>query len=110
MYKFLAAEIVSLFAVCSIGLVCCNTTNTPPPEPPITVVGADASDASIANVTNACQKIVSLCNVTSATCTAGMNLMISDPVQPFVDWTCISGAGSKAVLQGCTGISVAGCP
>ena len=111
MHKFIAVEVVSLFAVCSLGLVCCNTTNTPPPEPPVTIVGVDASDASAAgSVANACTKITSLCTIDGGTCSAGFALMLSNPLQPLIDFQCISTATSKAILQGCAGVGSIGCP
>ena len=111
MHKFIAAEVISLFAICCLGLVCCNTTNTPPPEPPVTIVGADASDAStVGSVANACAKITSLCTIDGGTCSTGFALMLSNPLQPLIDFQCITNATTKSALQACPGVSVVGCP
>jgi len=113
MLKSIGVTLVSLFVACSIGLVCsgCPTTTNPPPEPPVTVVGADASDAAATgSVTNACAKITSLCAIDGGTCSAGFTLMLSNPLQPLIDFACITNASSKQMLQACPGVGQAGCP
>ena len=106
MNRLIAIAVSGLFAVCSLGLVCCHTSSNPPPEPPAVIVSADASS----QIGTACTKISSICAVTAAVCTSGMTLAVADPVRPFIDWNCIGGASTKTAMQQCAGVGLQGCP
>jgi hypothetical protein len=36
--------------------------------------------------------------------------MLSNPLQPLIDFACITNASSKQMLQACPGVGQAGCP
>lgn len=109
MTKMIGFGVSTLFVICTIGLVCCHTSSTPP-EPPVVIVGTgDAADASAA-VQSACQKLSTYCAVEAGTCIQQMSVMLTDPLHPTLDFACIAAHSDKTGLQGCAGIGLQGCP